>query len=186
MKCQSFISNVCVLSLELQRLRCGSCLIPAVNKLPLALSSALKPSLSAPQLLPQSEGRTCPLVNRVFILLIVTEDTFIQFEEAWMTDGALPRNNECRGWLRWHGATSQLFETDMIIPTLSFGWNDSVRIETKEVKWNTLYVIFAERDCGWDVPSVLFLSKNSPVALNYDCTQLTHKAKYEPHIPLWT
>lgn len=135
MKCQSFISNVCVLSLELQRLRCDSCLIPAVNKLPLAL----KPSLSAPQLLPQSEGRTCPLVNRVFILLIVTEDTFIQFEAAWMTDGALPRNNECRGWLRWHGATSQLFETDMIIPTLSFGgarmkWLGADRDKRSEMK----------------------------------------------------
>lgn len=81
-RCQSFILNVCVLPQKLQRLRCGSCLIPAANKLPLAFSSVLTPSLSAPQQpVLQSEGRTCLLTNCGFILLIVPENTFIQFSK---------------------------------------------------------------------------------------------------------
>lgn len=178
-----------MLSLELQRLRCGSCLIPAANKLPPAFGSALKPSLSAPQQLRlQCEGHTSLLLNRVFILLIVTENTSIQFRSGLNDrrriapvitsvgggyDGAARRAN-CLKWA-WsfdHGRLVVLWR------------NDSMQIETKEVKWNTWNVKFVERECVWDVPSVLFSSKNSPVALNYDGTQLTHKAKYESHINL--
>lgn len=66
--------------------------VAAVSALQLMFSSVFPRSLSGLQQLSVtgSRGHSSPLVNNIFILLIVTVSSLVWFEPTRLTDGALP------------------------------------------------------------------------------------------------